>query len=252
MTNAMILEQRSLSDTWQLLTLATPDLAGAQPAQFVMLKTTFGASLDPLLRQCAWIVASDKRQTISLMLDRRTTHGALLASLPHGMELDLIGAFGRPLTLPTTKQTTLLIAEAQAIEAVLLYAQRASQNGHPVMLLASSADADRVPAWVLPPDVEYLATDGDVLDLIDARQKLENPLNWANRLIAAGSHDLASRLVERIKRERFRWQPGFASMILHDHFTCGVGLCGDCWVSTKHGDKLACSQGAWFDLRDVA
>lgn len=247
----MILEQRPLSASLHWLTLAAPSLATAQPAQFVMIKPALGERHDPLLRHCAWVVASDKRQNVSVVLDRTTSSGDMLAMLPQGTVLDVLGAYGRPLQLPSAKQTTLLIAQQHAVAALLFYAQRASEQSHPVVLLASGDADQRIPPWVLPPDVEYIATDGDVLDLIDATQKLENPLNWANRLIAAGTPELATRLAERIKRERFRWQPGFATLVLHDHFTCGVGLCGDCWVATRHGEKLACAQGPAFELRDI-
>ena len=245
----VILDQQQLNHHYGLLTVASPQLASAQPGQWAMLH--HGLSHDPLLRSRAWIIATNRSSTATLALDLQDPLLASIARLPKGFELDCIGPLGRPLSSEGQK-ATLLIAEGNAIYSLLLYAQRVTETGSPVLLLASANDAMRVPPFVLPAEIEYLATADDVLDLLESSAKLDAPLVWANRLLAAGSLDLASRLSQRIRRERYAWQQGFAAFIVDQAYPCGIGMCGGCWQPTRQQPKLLCHHGPALDLRELA
>ncbi|KPL86621.1 iron-sulfur cluster-binding protein [Herpetosiphon geysericola] len=245
----VILDQQQLNSHYGLLTVASPQLASAQPGQWAMLH--HGLGNDPFLRSRAWIIATNRSSTATLALDLHDPLLATIARMPKASELDVLGPLGRPLSSDGQK-ATLLIAEGNAIYSMLFYAQRISETGAPVLLLASASDELRVPPFVLPAEIEYLATSDDVLDLLESSGKLDSPLVWANRLLAAGSIDLANRLSQRIRRERYAWQQGFASFIVDQAYPCGIGMCGACWQNTRQQPKLLCSHGPALDLRELS
>ncbi|WP_110520215.1 iron-sulfur cluster-binding protein [Herpetosiphon llansteffanensis] len=244
----VILDQQQLNSQYGLLTVASQQLASAQPGQWAMLH--HGLGNDPFLRSRAWIIATNRSSTATLALDLHDPLLATIARLPKASELDVLGPLGRPLSSDGQK-ATLLIAEGNAIYSLLFYAQRITETGAPVLLLASANDELRVPPFVLPAEIEYLATSDDVLDLLESSGKLDSPLVWANRLLAAGSVDLANRLSQRIRRERYAWQQGFAAFIVDQAYPCGIGMCGACWQNTRQQPKLLCSHGPALDLREL-
>ncbi len=252
--DAIVLDNRSLSPSLHWLTVAAPTLARAQAGQFVMAHCTAPGSADPLLRRPFWIAAADNHSTATLLVDTGEPGGAWLAAQRPGTTLDLLGPLGQPIPHADGRRATVLLAEGSGVGAVTLFASRAAVAGNAVMLLLSAPEADRLPPYVLPPDVEYLATDGDVLSLLDSAAttgRLDSPLLWADSVVGAGSATTATKLAARIRRDRFNWKPGFAHYILNQPFPCGVGLCGGCWHSTRRGDRLVCVAGPALDLRDA-
>ncbi len=251
---ATVLDNRALSADLHWLTVAAPALAAAQAGQFVMAHCTAVGSADPLLRRRFWIVDADRTHTATLLVDTTERGGAWLAAQLPGATLDLLGPLGRPIQPTAGQRALLLIAEDLATGALLALAAQASRGGSAVVLLIGAAEARRIPPYVLAPDVEYLATSGDVLALLDSAgpgSRLDTPLLWADQVVAAGSAALAARLAQRIRRDRFNWKPGFALFVLDQPLACGVGLCGGCWHNTRKGDRLLCVAGPALDLRDA-
>lgn len=252
--DATILDNRALTPTLHWLTVAAPGLAGAQAGQFAMIHCTSPESADPFLRRACWVVNADRTHTATLLVDASERGGAWLASQLPGTRLDLLGPLGRPIQLTVGSGATLLIAEDGAVGALVGLATQAAMAGNAVMLLSSAPELRRIPPYVLPPDVEYLATSDDVLALLDSphcNHRFDHPLMWADQVVAAGSAALATRLAQRIRRDRFNWKPGFAQFVLAQRLACGVGLCGGCWHNTRRGDRLLCVAGPALDLRDA-
>ena len=252
--DAIVLDNRALTISLHWLTVATPALAHAQPGQFAMVRCSGPGSADPHLRQRCWIADADGTATASLLVDRDEPGGGWLAAQLPGAELDIMGPLGHGLPGGGERRATVLLAEGAQAGALTLYARRAAQAGGSVVLLLSAGESSRLPPYVLPPDVEYLATAGDLLSLLDTAGtggRLDSPLLWADQVIGAGSAATAARLAQRIRRDRFNWKPGFATFILDHPYACGVGLCGGCWHNTRRGDRLLCTAGPALDLRDA-
>ncbi len=252
--DATVLDNRPLTAELHWLTVAAPGLAAAQSGQFVMAHCSAAGSADPLLRRRFWIVDADRTHTATLLVDTAERGGAWLAAQLPGATVDLLGPLGRPIQAPAGQRALLLIAEDLATGALLALAAQATRSGSAVVLLIGAAEARRIPPYVLAPDVEYLATAGDVLALLDTGTtggRLDTPLLWADQVVAAGSAGLATRLAQRIRRDRFNWKPGFAQFVLDQPLACGVGLCGGCWHNTRKGDRLLCVAGPTLDLRDA-
>ncbi|HEY1013260.1 MAG TPA: hypothetical protein VGE07_11185, partial [Herpetosiphonaceae bacterium] len=179
---------------------------------------------------------------------------AWLAGAQPGTVLDLLGPLGRPLEQLGQPQALLLLAEGPGVGALLSLAAQASARGAAAVLLQAAPEPLRLPPYLLPPDIEYLAASGDVLALLDAaagKGSFDTPLLWADQLIASGPPALASRLAARIRRDRFNWKPGFARFVVQQPFACGLGLCGGCWHDTRRGARLLCQAGPGLDLRDA-
>ena len=66
-----------------------------------------------------------------------------------------------------------------------------------------------------------------------------------------GNVDDLPPLREVIRRVKYRWERGFASVLLEGPIVCGVGACGVCAVEVRRGTRMICSDGPVFDLRDV-
>ncbi len=244
-----LLDNRELSARWHWITCAAP--AGMQPGQFVMVRCSAPTSADPWLRQMCW-VAQAHADTTTLLVDTQSAGGPWLAAQRPGALLDVLGPLGSAWMPGQRPQTLLALAEGTAVAALVAIIERVVAQGGAALLLTSAPHAERLPPFVLPPEVEYLATDDDVLSLLEAAPRsLDSPLLWADTIVAAGSAALAARLAQRIRRDRFNWAAGLAHFTFNQPLACGVGLCGGCWHETRQGWRLLCHAGPWFDLKTL-
>jgi dihydroorotate dehydrogenase electron transfer subunit len=44
---------------------------------------------------------------------------------------------------------------------------------------------------------------------------------------------------------------GSVQVLMEEKMACGVGTCGSCTVRTVHGERLVCTDGPRFELRDL-
>jgi dihydroorotate dehydrogenase electron transfer subunit len=161
-------------------------------------------------------------------------------------------------------------------------------KGRAVTLLAGAADiAALPPPFLLPGEVEYQSIVGSVVDLLiqthNQEPRTENqeptdqrpsrqhptrntqqrspahplthspvhPLSWADQICVALPSDQLPALRDAIRAVKFRWERGFASVLLEGPLVCGVGACGVCAVDLRRGTRMLCSDGPVFDLRDL-
>jgi dihydroorotate dehydrogenase electron transfer subunit len=77
-------------------------------------------------------------------------------------------------------------------------------------------------------------------------------MSWADQVCAALPLDQLPALRDAIRAVKFRWERGFASVLLEGPLVCGVGACGVCAVEIRKGVRMLCSDGPVFDLRDLS
>lgn len=246
-----IREQHYLTAELAWITLEAPQWASAQAGQFAMVRCAPSHGHDPFLRERFWLAGVTGDQ-VSLLVPTTTVGGAWLAAAPVGTAIDALGPLGHAVELKRQAQAVLVLTEGATIGATLIALNRAIRHNAAVVLLASAPEAQQLPPYILPPEIEYQATSDDVLSLLDqGGDRFAAPLLWADAILAAGSSDLALRLAQRIRKDRFNWKPGLAQFVLDLPLPCGVGLCGGCWHNGRKGDRLVCLHGPTFDLRDV-
>ena len=189
---------------------------------------------------------------------------------------------GRPFAIDGRTRNVLLIGQGPGLAALLLVAREAAAKGCAVTLLAGAVEGSfQLPPFLLPSEVEYQSTIGSVTDLLvganvpplaedrhgDTEKRKDrsvtlspchlvtgsslHPIAWADQVYAALPDDLVAPLREAIRSVKYRWERGFASVLLEGPIVCGVGACGVCTIALRKGPRTLCHDGPVFDLRDV-
>ncbi|MFN8568706.1 MAG: hypothetical protein U0Z44_14600 [Kouleothrix sp.] len=78
-------------------------------------------------------------------------------------------------------------------------------------------------------------------------RRLAGPIRSCAALPAAQLPALA----EAIRAVKYRWERGFASVLLEGPLICGVGACNVCATKLRNGTRMLCSDGPVFDMRDL-
>jgi dihydroorotate dehydrogenase electron transfer subunit len=260
-----IADQRAATPRLRWLTLRAPELArSVRAGQYLLVRCTEQGSYDPLLRRALFVAAAEPALGQIGLLYEPNERG--LAWLAHGRPndmLDVVGPLGRPFAIEERTRTLLLIGAGAGLPALLLLAREAATKGRAVTLLAGAAEVDALPPpFLLPGEVEYQSLAG--LEIKDWRSEvapnsaqapisdLQSAIGWADQVCAALPGDQLPALREAVRAIKFRWERGFASVLLEGPIVCGVGACGVCPVELRKGTRMLCSDGPVFDLRDLA
>lgn len=274
-----IVEQRAVTARLHWLTLDAPDLArSVRGGQYLLLRCAEAGSYDPLLRRPLFVAAAAAALgQIALLYEPAERGLAWLARGRAGDALDVLGPFGQPFALDRRTRTLLLIGAGAGLPALLLLADAAAAQGVAVTLLAGGADAASLPpAYMLPGEVEYQTTAGAATDLLagqplvppeqagnaNKRQRAAavpiaqpprapSPIGWADQICAALPAGQLPALAAAIRAVKYRWERGFASVLLEGPLICGVGACGVCATKLRNGTRMLCSDGPVFDMRDL-
>jgi dihydroorotate dehydrogenase electron transfer subunit len=266
------------------LTLHAPGLArAARPGQYLLLRCAEPGSDDPLLRRALLLAAADERLGQVGLLYAPDERGLRwLSRARTGDQIDALGPFGQPFVLERRTRTLLLIGEGPGLAALLLLAARAVARGCAVALLAGAPTAELLPPpFLLPAEVEYQSVVGAAARLFaqpggtageDRRKKrkgdrqkgdrapdlqppgagLQSLFSWADQLCAALPAAQLPALSAAVRTAKYRWERGYATVLLDGPLVCGVGACAVCTVETRRGPRLRCTDGPVFDLRDLA
>jgi dihydroorotate dehydrogenase electron transfer subunit len=255
LATATVVERRPLSERRVLLWLSAPEIsAGARPGQFLMVRC--GDGLDPFLSRPFWIHRlrdGDSGEELALLVDVRGRGSAWVTTATPGRTIKLVGPLGRPLSPAPGVRSLLLLAEGIGVAPLVWCADEEIARGRSVTLLAgASAGEELYPLELLDPQLELAtATEdgsagraGGVLDLL-----LEYT-GWADQIIASGSERLYRDLAASLRSLLWR-RP--CQVLMQEPMPCGTGICNGCPVTTRRrGTRLACRDGAAFDLRDLA
>jgi dihydroorotate dehydrogenase electron transfer subunit len=259
-----IADQRAATPRLRWLTLHAPELArGVRAGQYLLVRCTEEGSYDPLLRRALFIAAAEPALgQIGLLYEPNERGLAWLARGRSGDALDVVGPLGRPFAVDERTRTLLLIGAGAGLPALLLLAREAAAKGRSVTLLAGAPDvAVLPPPFLLPGEVEYQSFAGsqiadfrlqiDPANPKSAMYNLQSAIGWADQVCAALPGDQLPALRDAIRAIKFRWERGFATVLLEGPIVCGVGACGVCAVELRKGTRMLCSDGPVFDLRDL-
>ncbi len=249
-TRARVIATEELLLPYHRIALATPDLpARPQPGQFLMVQC--GDGLDPFLLRPFHVASVGElpgdTTRCGLLVAAAGKGSDWLAARRSGDAVYIVGWCGRGAAPASATRHLLLGAAGIQIAALLLLAELAIARGVSVALVLAPAPAEPVfPPGLLSPEVEVaIAADaGPAL----ARALLER-LAWADEAFVCGDDTLlraldAGRLraQSRTPVHAMRWQ----------QLPCGTGLCMACPVETRRrGTRLLCSDGPWFELREL-
>jgi dihydroorotate dehydrogenase electron transfer subunit len=260
-----IADQRAATPRLYWLTLHAPDLArSVRAGQYLLVRCAEEGSYDPLLRRALFVAAAESALgQVGLLYEPNERGLAWLARGRPGDALDVIGPMGRPFAVHDRTRTLLLIGAGSGLPALLLLAREAAAKGGSVTLLAGAADVTALPPpFLLPGEVEYQSFAG--LQISDFRLQidpnaakstiydLQSAIGWADQVCAALPLNQLPALRDAIRAVKFRWERGFASVLLEGPLVCGVGACGVCAVEMRKGVRMLCSDGPVFDLRDLS
>jgi dihydroorotate dehydrogenase electron transfer subunit len=251
----VITDQRPATPQLRWLTLAAPELAAhTRAGQYLLVRCAEEGSYDPLLRRPLFVAAAEPALGQLGLLYAPLDRGlAWLSRGRAGDALDIVGPLGHPFVIERRTRNLLLIGQGSGLAALLFLARAAVAAGCAVTLLAGAlTDAVQPPSFLLPGAVEYQSTLGPVTDLLPiASGSALHPIAWADQVFAALPSELIPALRDAIRTIRYRWERGFASVLLDGPIICGVGACGVCTLYLRKGPQTRCHDGPVFDLRDL-
>ena len=259
-----IADQRAATPRLRWLTLHAPELVrSVRAGQYLLVRCAEEGSYDPLLRRALFVAAAEPALgQVGLLYEPNERGLAWLARGHPADVLDVIGPLGRPFSVDERTRTLLLIGAGAGLPALLLLAREAVAKGRAVTLLAGAAEVAALPPpFLLPGEVEYQSFAGlqiadfrlqtDPANQKSAIDNLQSAISWADQVCVALPSDQLPALRDAIRAAKFRWERGFASVLLEGPLVCGVGACGVCAVELRRGTRMLCSDGPVFDLRDL-
>ncbi len=250
---AAILEQKPVSGGYCLLRLAAPELAAAaQPGQFVHLRIP-GLETTALRRPFSIYRAGAGELAI---LYKRVGRGTdVLATLPAGTRLSLMGPLGNGFPLAVGDRLPILVGGGYGVAPLVFLASRLPRKG---VVLLGGRRADDVlciadfealgwPVEVATQDGS-LGTEGLVTDLLGRHLAAEAP---PAELFACGPDGMLRAVGSRAIAAGCR---GWLS--LDHHMVCGIGACLACVQRVRGADggihiARVCKDGPIFEARDV-
>lgn len=248
-TRARVVAAEELLLPYVRLTLEAPELSDRpRPGQFLM--ALCGEGRDPFLPRPYFATGASGSPAgngrFDLLVAAVGNGSDWLAGRREGDPLHVTGWCGRGVAPAPSARHLLLGAAGIEIAALLLLAEQAVARGLSVALV--TAPAGGVPAYppgLLPPEVEVeVAADGAVL-----AAALVERLGWADEAFVCGDEALLRTLSAGRLRLQSRtpvWAQRWQSL------PCGTGLCMACPVETRRrGTRLFCTDGPWFDLREL-
>jgi len=250
---AMVIRNEPLSGGLTALTLAAPALGAALPGQGIAVRQPGALTVVPYPYPIAEI---DARAGAAMALyDARDPLAPWLATVAPGAVLDVLGPWGKPLSIDAQARHAVLLGSAARLTALVALARALVERGVAVVVLHDApAAADLLPPLLLPPAVEFhVATAdgsagvrGDVLDL------LPSYLSWADALYAALPPSSYLPLRDQVYQARLRVRRGFATVLTEASLACYSGACGGCAVPLRDESyALLCKDGPAFDLREL-
>jgi dihydroorotate dehydrogenase electron transfer subunit len=146
--NAVVLENRRLSDLYSVLVLDAPQIAAAvQPGQFVMLKPSHGT--DPLLRRpfsVFEVMRTDAGapSAISILNKKSGVGTSLLYDVEPGATIACLGPLGRPFEAVGPPSEAWMVAGGVGLAPFVTLATRLQQLGTPTTLFYGARTASEL------------------------------------------------------------------------------------------------------------
>lgn len=254
---AQITRREEVVPGHHLLQLRCPEVAGAaRPGQFVHLRV--GGTYDPLLRRPISVMLADPHAGSIELLVRAVGRGTeLLANLPAGSLVDLMGPLGNGFPLLAKGQEPLLVAGGVGVAPLIYLADvfQMAVGGHYVRGLFGAATEDALACWQefagRCEEFQAATEDGSageqglVTDLVAPQLQR----GGIAAVYTCGPRPMMAQ-VARICAEA--QVPCWAS--LEQFMGCGIGACLGCVVPThlEPKNQRVCTDGPVFDAAAIA
>jgi dihydroorotate dehydrogenase electron transfer subunit len=171
-----------------------------------------------------------------------------LAAMPAGQPLNLIGPLGNGFALESPARRLLLLASApRALQLLPLVEDMLDRSGHVTLVVMEGPQTSALRSQ-LPLSVEFQRahSPAEWTALVTAG------IRWADQVCAAIPAMQYAELADLICRQRFRLEPGYASMLVDADLACGTGACLACVIPLANGNHTrACVHGPVFDLLEL-
>jgi dihydroorotate dehydrogenase electron transfer subunit len=169
-----------------------------------------------------------------------------------GTRVALLGPLGRGFRVRAATRL-LLVADTRGIHPLRPLLQAANS----VALILEAPTGARLPSTSrFPPNVEihtltHDGTAGHPGALEGEGSPLPSLVKWADRLCLSCDGERYPDLAGVVRTARLNPGGDFAQALVRVAMPCGVGACEACRVSTRHGEKRACTDGPVFDLLEL-
>ena len=173
-----------------------------------------------------------------------------LSQRREGDTVELLGPLGNGFSIRPTSHNLLLVAGGIGIAPLYFLAQEALKRQCSVTLLYGTANKNRYPKRLLPPQIEQVDTteDGTVGKRGMVTDLLSDYVDWADEVFACGPvpmyHDMYLHREKLLKAKPVQ-------VSLEVRMGCGLGICYGCTLRTKRGLKQVCQDGPVFKLDDI-
>jgi len=220
---------------------------GHRPGQFAMLRLdAAGTCRDPILPRPMAIFRSETRGAgarleFQLKVVGRGT--ALLAALPPGSEIGVLGPLGNG--FPDLTGPAVLVGGGTGIAS--LYELAAAASVRPRVLLGGRSVQDLLGLAAfqdLDVDLELVTEDGSVGHRGLVTERLEAKPDTT--VVACGPTGMMRRTAELARAAGAR-----CLVSLESPMACGFGICLGCAIPTQKGISYCCTHGPVFDAAEV-
>ena len=244
---ASIISNNEIMPGVYLIWLDSPQIASAQPGQFIMVR----CGEETLLRRPVSIhqladETGGARLALLFNIVGKGTHW--LSQRKAGDNLDLLGPLGNGYAVHPSSHNLLLLAGGIGIAPLCFLAQRAVGQGHSVRLLLGASTASQLyPEHLLPPETALVTAteDGTAGKKGMITDLLPDFIGWADQVFACGPIPMYHTMATQNPKTK----P--VQISLEMRMGCGLGTCFSCTLKTKSGLKQVCKDGPIFDLDDI-
>ena len=243
---AGVLDNEPLGADAFLMRLHAPEAArDCRPGQFLHVRCAPAGGHDPLLRRAIWVMrAEDDTLWLRYRVVGRGT--AFLSRLRAGDVLDALGPIGKPFQLQTGARHLLLVGHDVDVAPLVMLADVAVARELEVALVAGfERGGSAVPARLVGAAAEYRIATGDgSLGHHGAVAELAGELlPWADAVFVSGAVEGLAPLLRGSSKP--------CQVALSGWRGCATGVCLECVVHTRQGNKRACRDGPVFEWNEL-
>jgi len=217
-----------------------------KPGQFYMVAS--GPGPEPLLKRPFCYFDSTGDGDLSMLYKVQGKGTRMLAAMPDGVILDVLGPLGNSYPMPKKGQRPIIVAGGIGIASVMPLIKKFGPEARVVFGARSQEDMvmrREVSGFLCElhgcTDDGTLGLQGTVVDMLHELAPEDDSL-----IYACGPKPMTRAVVEYAAQKRLK---GYAS--LEEYMACGIGACMGCVVMTKKGYRRVCKEGPVFKLEDL-
>jgi dihydroorotate dehydrogenase electron transfer subunit len=225
--------------------------------QFINIRCSPEGMRDPLLRRPFSVFDIEKKFNVFSILYLVKGRGtAYMASLGKGDIIDFAGPLGKPIPLPESADSILLIGGGMGIAPLNLIARLAVESSKTVQVIAGFRDSALL-RWerdLIRMNLKYriFSEDGSwgqaglVCDHIYDEPRIFRD----HDVFCCGPVEMLKVLKQQLDSDNIS-----ATALLEEKMACGIGACNGCVIKVKKKDGIdfvrVCREGPAFDLSEV-